>query len=91
MKVIKLHPHNSAWKYGFTHALRFDGWNTQAARAEDFLYKMYNTATYDRKGPYYSKFGYKHKNANSKPYWINLRNEADITVLLLIGVVDEKS
>lgn len=85
MKVVKLHPRNIGWKHGFTHALRFDSWDADAARIHEFLRKTYNTATYDKQGPYYEKFGRKDKTSNLLSYWIYLRHEADITLLLLKG------
>ena len=93
MKVIKLHKRNIGYKHGFTHALKFDNWCGNAAKAEDILAKTHKTACYDKKGAYYGYFGRvpkkkydSHDRMAEKPYWINLRYEADITLLLLNGV-----
>lgn len=101
MKVVKLNRRYRANRlYGFSHAIRYDVWITSDATvAERYLEKVYKTSSYQRpdsrwgKGPvnWYGEFGHRPKGSKMRPYWIYLRNEADVTMLLLSGAVKENN
>jgi hypothetical protein len=97
MKVIKLNRRYRAHKvYGFSHAIRYDTWLTaDTTVAERFLEKAHKTPSYQRpdspwgKGPvnWYSEFGHRSSRNSQRPYWIYLRNEADVIMMLLSGAI----
>ena len=96
MKIVKLNRrHNAYKKWGFPVGIRFDSWNESARAADVYLSKTYNTVSYQRpdcvwsqvRVQWYANWGNKSKNSNgehqSRPYWIFLRNEADVSAVLL--------
>lgn len=100
MKIVKLDNRYKAFKQGFIHALKFEQYGSDCALVEQSLHERYKTQTNLVTGQYYGKFGrtvVKTTRNNwgleitqriPAPYWIYLRNEADITLLLLLGVID---
>lgn len=103
MKIVKLTKrHNAFKKWGFPIGLRFDCWDDNARAADVYLSNTYKTASYQRPDSSWSKvrvqwygaWGQARKCKTSnlvprRPYWIYLRNEADVTMLVLSGVLDE--
>ena len=103
MKIVKLNRRHTAFKkWGFPVGIRFDCWDTTARSADVYLSNTYNTASYQRPDSawcvgqvnWYGTFGNKSRGENSdpysrRPYWIYLRNEADLTMLVLSGVFDQ--
>jgi len=89
MKVVKLDRRYKAYKEGFTHALRFDHWEKHAGDIEQFLTKRYGSQYnwYKRhsNSQWSSNFGSRPSRSDSRPFWINLRNETDISMILLSG------
>ena len=89
MKVVKLNRRYKAYKDGFTHALRFDTWHIKAGEIEQFLTNRYGSQYnwYKRHGnsQWTSGFGSRSSKYDARPYWINLRNESDVTMILLSG------
>lgn len=87
MKVVKLNRRYKAYKEGFTHALRFDHWEKHAGDIEQFLTNRYGSQySWQRdRGQWSSNFGSRPSRSDSRPFWINLKNEADITMILLSG------
>lgn len=87
MKVVKLNRRHNAFKQGFTHALRFNTWHQKAGEIENFLSQRYGGQFYwDRnRGQWSSGFGSAPRGFTSRPYWINLKNESDISMILLSG------
>jgi hypothetical protein len=87
MKVVKLNRRYKAYKEGFTHALRFDHWEKNAGDIEQFLTKRYGSQ-YNWNKPqsqWTSGFGSRPSSSDSRPYWINLRRESDVSMILLSG------
>ena len=88
MKVVKLNNRYKYFQYGFTHALRFDyeEWN-KCRRYERWLEAKYGSQPwyqYERLRHQFMTYSgngsYKRKNV---PYWLLIRNEIDITAMLL--------
>jgi hypothetical protein len=104
MKIVKLNRRHTAFKkWGFPVGIRFDCWDNNAKAADMYLSKTYYTASYQRpdctwskvRVQWYGSWGNKSKICKDliprRPYWIYLRNEADLTMLMLSGVLDENS
>ena len=105
MKIVKLNRrHNAHKKWGFPIGIRFDSWDSNARATDVYLSNLYKTASYQRpdcgwstvRVQWYAAWGNKSKNTNKdlnphRPYWIFLRNEADVTMLVLSGVLDESN
>jgi len=87
MKIVKLNRRYTAYKSGFTHALRFTTWGKSAGEIEQFLTKRYgHQYSWQReRGQWSSNFGSPPRGETVRPYWINLKNEADISMILLSG------
>lgn len=92
MKIIKLDNRHTAKRYGFNYALRFDTYVKEAGKVEDFLRKIHGPAVFLRKynGPWYGEFG-SYSASWKRLYWINVRSEADITLIILSGVTNENN
>jgi len=93
MKIVKLNRRHKALSEGFTHALRFEYYDHAVVqKIETSLSDKYGYSGWKREdaGDWYSMFGNvaKAKNGSKyKTYWVYLRNEADVTLLLLLGLV----
>jgi len=93
MKIVKLNRRHKALSEGFTHALRFEYYDHKTVSPIEFsLRDKYGHSGWKREdaGNWYSMFGNvaKAKNGSKyKTYWVYLRNEEDITLLLLLGIV----
>jgi hypothetical protein len=89
MKVVKLNRRYKAYKEGFTHALRLISWSKEAGEIEQFLTtrygSQYNWYTQPGNRQWSSGFGHRSSKYDTRPFWINLRNESDITMILLSG------
>ena len=104
MKIVKLNKRHTAFKkFGFPIGIRFDCWDDSARAADVYLSNAYKTSSYQRpdsawstvRVQWYAAWGNKSKNFKDltprRPYWIYLRNEADLTMLMLSGVLDESN
>lgn len=102
MKIVKLNRRHTAFKkWGFPIGIRFESWGNNARAADVYLSNLYKTASYQRpdcvwsnvRVQWYASWGNKSKNTKNlnpcRPYWIFLRNEADVTMLMLSGALDE--
>ena len=99
MKIIKLDRRHKAYKkYSFSHAIRFDSyWSSNAEFVAKYLEEIHKTPSYQRPDSVYSKgetnwyanFGHKSKGDCLRPYWIYLRNESDVTLLVLKGLLND--
>jgi hypothetical protein len=85
MKIIKLDNRYKYFKFGFTHAFKFDKWDATSRQLESFMISQYGPEPcYHHQKMrhnwigYYGKFG-----SNRFPYWICVKNEAAITMALL--------
>jgi hypothetical protein len=87
MKIVKLNRNHTAFSEGYTHALRFSEY-TESRPYVEILDRAYGTYPYSRLSRryapvWYADFGSRDKKTGMKAYWINLRNEADLTMVLL--------
>jgi hypothetical protein len=96
MKIVKLNRRFNIHKnYGFQVGLKFGSWDDNAREVEEFCKKRfgkeawglrYNYPAAIRKadtGDWSSQFGQKAKSDKRTPYWIYLRNESMLTMLML--------
>ena len=92
MKIVKLDKRHNAFHEGFTHALRHDRYNVDVHKVEQCLRDQYGHEGFERKCAkvWYGYFGpmTRYISENSKTYWIVFRNESDITMLFLKGIID---
>jgi hypothetical protein len=92
MKIIKLDKRHRYYKYGFTAAIKFDGWDKQSINIENWLISKYGPEPWNQNGKYKHMWvGFVGK-ANRKkfidrwqphPYWICVKNEAVLTMAIL--------
>ena len=84
MKIVKLDNRHSAFKEGFSHALRFDSWDTKVSKVEQKLHDIYGNTNWPRRNAstWFAQFGSRGK-LKYKPYWVYFRDEASITMLFL--------
>jgi hypothetical protein len=81
MKVVKLDRRHRLGKQGFTHAFRFEGYESSVVDIEKNLSTKYGYSWNNEKcwGSYWGK-----KSVNgSRLYWIGFRNEQLVTQTLL--------
>jgi len=79
LKVVKLNRRNVAYQDGFTHAFRFNHYEFSGVQTTIRSYLRDN-------------YGYEYKNGSAwrdyikrpRPYWIAVRDEQMITVVLLV-------
>lgn len=89
MKVIKLDNRHKLRNFGFTHAFRFDKENKQSDAVKKALYQIYPDKQAWNKWWHWNNqdapWGY-YTNINkiNGPYWIGVKNEADISAILLM-------
>ena len=89
MKIIRLNRRYNMYDLGYTHALRWDLWDSKTcSRYESILGELYGWHGYSRTShaQWYSGFGSRGNrglNGPRRPYFIYVRNEAMITSVLL--------
>lgn len=89
MKVVKLDRRHRLFRRGMTHAIKFENdWDNQR-RVENVLRDMYgweygnkNWDTFRGKVKI-NRDRWGHLDGRVHPYWIGVRNEADLTMVLL--------
>ena len=80
MKVVKLDRRHKYFKYGYTHALRFESWCYDAGTVERYLYNTYPDGRTSIWRPYFGSVSTK---SRYKIYWICVRNESLLTMAIL--------
>ena len=88
MEVVKLNRSHKLSKHGFTHAWRFCPYDVvKCTRIEGILGKMHSYEHWWMVDPHQrawlAGFGAKNKGNGRLVYWIAVRNEADVTAVLL--------
>jgi hypothetical protein len=92
MKVVKLNKTHKLYHKGFTHAFRGNfGAEHEIFDICNYFERVYGSRRLDRNGPWYCGFGTSRMKVQTfnggtyttNPYWIAVRNEADITAALL--------
>ena len=107
MKIVKLsNRHKAHKKWGFAIGIRFTEYGSDARQVCEYLENAYKTYSYqkpywrwsDTKIEWYADFGNRPAKSihimndyRPRPYWIYLKNEADISMLILTGLLDENS
>lgn len=88
-KVIKLNGRYKLYKErGFTHAIRFSSWSTQAGKVEQFLRERYGGEySWKNDSMWKTHWGKANSSVGSRPYYIGVRDEEMIFVAQLAGVI----
>jgi hypothetical protein len=83
MRVVKLNSRHTLYKkYGFNHALRFDGWSSEVAKFEGAAYLKWGNQ-YDSRTLWKTHWTKPNGRTGGRPYWIGVQNQAMLTQLLL--------
>ncbi len=107
MKILKLsNRHKDPNKWGFAIGLRYTEYGSDARQVCEYLENAYKTASFQKpdwrwsniKIEWYADFGNRPAKSihimndyRPRPYWIYLKNDADVSVLILTGLLDETS
>ena len=107
MKIVKLsNRHKAHKKWGFAVGIRFTEYGRDARQVCEYLENAYKTYSYQKpywrwsntKIEWYADFGNRPARSihimndyRPRPYWIYLKNEADISMLILTGLLDENN
>jgi hypothetical protein len=89
-KVVKLNRRYKLYKeHGFTHAIRFGSWSTEAGRVEKFLRERYGGEYSWNQKPYMwrTHWGKSNGRYDARPYFIGVRDEEMIFMAQLAGVI----
>ena len=72
------------YKEGYTHAMRWSRWEPRIINPyEDAMCKMYGKNCYSKSSPWTKEFGFRSKSSEYTPYYIYVRCESMLTMLLL--------
>lgn len=82
MEVVKLNRRFTAFKHGFTHAIRFDNWNEDANKVEQALRKRYGW-DWGWEKEWKGFRGAARTTSYDRPQYYALRNEAMVSQILL--------
>jgi hypothetical protein len=83
MKVVKLNRTHKMFKErGHTYGFRFDGYEKDIINIEKICQELYGTYWYEVNGPWSSHFGHAIR-GGPKPYWVTVRDEHYVTLILL--------
>ena len=87
MKIIKLNRRFKQFKdHGHTVGFRFDQWDVDARNVEQILRSLSPSGGCTRTADWYSYFGKARYSISSRPYFITLRDDKLVSlVLLMIG------
>jgi hypothetical protein len=94
MKIVKLNRRFSIHRdHGFQVGLKFDSWFSDARHVEALCKQSFgkeawglkypSLASNSARGDWLTKFGQKRTANGSAPFWIFLRNESMLTMLML--------
>jgi hypothetical protein len=84
MKIIKLDKRFKMYKAGYTHAMRWTRWEPAKINPyEDAMRKMYGEAWYSKGNSWTIQFGNKSKSAEYTPYYIYVKSESMLTMMML--------
>lgn len=89
VKVIKLNGRYKLYKErGFTHAIKFSSWNTQAGKVEQFLRERYGSEYPWKTAPLWkTHWGKVNSSVGPRPYYIGVKDEEMIFVAQLAGII----
>ena len=84
MKVIKLNGRFSMYREGYTYALRWvEGYSRGVVPYEKAMQEMYGGSRYTTGNSWRAAYGSSRSSAGVTPYYIYLRDESMLTMLLL--------
>jgi hypothetical protein len=84
MKVIKLNGRYSMYREGYKHALRWDeGYSREVGPYERAMQEMYGGSRYSTGNSWRAAYGSSRSKAGVTPYYIYLRDESMLMMLLL--------
>ena len=84
MKIIKLNGRFSMYREGYKHALRWnEGYCREVAPYEQAMQEMYGGSGYTTGNSWRSAYGSSRSKAGVTPFYIYLRDESMLTMLLL--------
>jgi len=87
-KVIKLNRRYKLCKeHGFTHAIRYSRWCSDASRVETFFRERYGSEYAYKQSFMWRTHWSKCDSTGSRPYFIGVRDEEMIFVAQLAGVI----
>ncbi len=88
IKIVKLNRRYKLYKENAcTHAIRFDGWNSEAGKLESFFRERYGSEyAYNTYGAWKSHWG-KSTGHGPRPYYVGVKDEQMIFMAKLAGVV----
>jgi hypothetical protein len=96
MKVVKLDRRHRLFRKGMTHAIKFENEWDERGQVEIILRGMYgweysnhNWGTFRGKVKI-NRNRWGHLDGRVHPYWIGVRNEADLTMVMLRVKLQEK-
>lgn len=85
MKIIKLNRRFTQFKeHGHTVGFRFDSWNNDARNVEQILQSLSPAGGWIRTADWYSYFGKARYSISPRPYFITLRDEKLVSLVLLM-------
>lgn len=85
MRIVKLNKTHNLFRSGFTHAFRFSCWvehQTTIFRMTTILTERYGTRHVDNR-QWETKWGKQDNTTRRRPFWIGLKNETDVTIVML--------
>jgi len=89
MKIIKLDKRFSMYKEGYTHAMRWPRWEPRIINPyKEAMCKMYGENWYSKGSPWKIQFGTKGKSDEYAPYFIYVKTESMLTMLML-GLIND--
>lgn len=92
MKLVKLNNRHKLYRYGYTHALRFNGYGAESKRI--FAIESYLQSAYPGIGLWHASLEHPRtawaihwppKANGVRPYWIGFKKEEDAIMCILIG------
>ena len=84
MKIIKLNGRFSMYREGYKHALRWnEGYCREVVPYEQAMQEMYGGSRYTTGNSWRSAYGSSRRKAGVTPFYIYLRDESMLTMLLL--------
>jgi len=95
MKIVKMNRRHKAFRYGFTHGLRYEESHMASSfeRVKLKLEAMYGHPSWDdrraRHHPWMYVWGKRNPATGYYVKWIHIKREEDLTLLMLSGALDE--
>jgi hypothetical protein len=82
MKIVKLNKTHGLYREGCTHAFRFDRYDNKAGALERTMQRQFGNQ-YLRDSQWRAKFGYRPHPDGYMCYWIGVKSEAMLIMVML--------